>query len=235
MAELTAPISVAIETTCRAGGLALGAGDELIEVVDFDAARRAATQVVVQLDDLLRRHGLLAADVDHLYTAVGPGSFTGTRVGVTVARTLAQTIPSIRCVAVGTADAVVANVADLPDIENLAVVLDARGGRVWAARFQRSGDRWVAAAAPGLMTPDELLDQTPRPLHLVGEGLGYHTLAGPDVHLAPEECWLPQAAGVWRVGRRMAAADQFIPYQRLLPAYTGQPEAVRVWNQRAKS
>ena len=44
MPEVEKPVSVAIETTCRAGGVALGGGEALVEVLRFDADRRAGTQ-----------------------------------------------------------------------------------------------------------------------------------------------------------------------------------------------
>ena len=46
-------LSVAIETSCRAGGAALGRGDELIAAVDFDASARHAAQLIMRLDALL--------------------------------------------------------------------------------------------------------------------------------------------------------------------------------------
>jgi len=232
-ASAAEPISIAIETTCRAGGLALGVGDTLLDAAAFDASRRAATQVVGRLDSLLRAHDLAIRRVDRLYVAVGPGSFTGTRVGVTVGRTLAQAIDQIRCVAVPTPAAVAEAVRPMAEIRRLAVVLDGRKGRIFATLFEREQDLWRRTSAGKLTTPAELLGSTPRPLHLVGEGLGYHTIEGADVTAIGSEHWLPAVENVWRVGHRLAAAGRFVDYHALLPIYTGKPEAVRLWEQGA--
>ena len=231
MNTLEHPISVAIESTCRIGGLALGAGETLIEVLPFDASLRAATQVVARLDDLAGRHGFAPSEIGELYVSVGPGSFTGTRVGVTVARTLAQAA-LCKCVSVPTLQAVAHNAIPQADVQHLAVVLDAKHGRIFAQIFERQGQGFVPAALAELTTAQELLSRTPRPLHVIGEGLGYHDLHAEGVTYLPEKDWLPRAEGVWAVGRQMAAAGQFTDYAHLLPVYTGKPEAVRKWEER---
>lgn len=247
-------VSIAIETSCRLGGVALGRGEELLAAESFDASSRHATQLVGRLAELLRRADLRPRDLREAYVSVGPGSFTGTRIGVTVARTLAQTVPHLRCVAVAS-PAAVAEAARGMSWRHLAVVLDAREGLIHATLFGRTppaaGDRLRdhdradegASPAPsqpaphqvdsGVMSPAELLARAPRPLMLLGEGLAYHDLTGDGVTipgrdvLAPPH--LPTAESVWRVGRRLARAGLFTPAGRLLPIYSRPPEAVRLW------
>ncbi len=212
-------ISIAIETSCRLGGVALGRGDEIIKVVACDAATRHATQLVSRLKELLASHGLSPGKLDHVYVSAGPGSFTGLRIGITVARTLAQAVQHLRCVAVPTALAVAENVRHLR-WEYLAVITDARQGCVYASLLARDGERIVPAGKGVVATPDEFLAQAPRPLLLAGEGLAYHDLTARGDAVADEAGNLPTAEGVWRVGRRMAAEGTFTDYRRLLPTYT---------------
>ncbi len=228
------PVSIAIETSCRRGGVALGAGERLVETVTFRSDRRHAVQLVGRLDELLGRAGLEPADLDEVYVSVGPGSFTGLRVGITVARTLAQAVAGLRCVAVATVEAV-AECAAGTDFENLGVVMDAKGETIFAAVYARRGGRLVPKTPPALIEAGRFLAEAPRPITLIGEGLGYHDLAGEGVTLGAEDLWLPTADGVWRVGRRMAAAGQFIAPEHLLPLYLRKPEAVRLWESRRKS
>ena len=227
---MTDDVSIAIETSCRAGGVALGCGGELCEAAAFDASREHATQLVVRLDEMLARRGLSAGDIRQAYVSAGPGSFTGLRVGITVVRTLAQAVAGLRCVAVPTAMAVAENARDLA-WENLGVVMDAREDSIYAQLFTRRQGRIVAAAARALSV-EEFLASAPRPLMLMGEGLAYHCLAGPDIVIADPRLHLPTAEGVWRGGRRLAAAGEFTEYHRLLPIYTRRPEAVRLWEER---
>jgi len=215
-------ISIAIETSCAQGGAAMGRDDRLERSIDFDASSRHATTLVGHLRSLLTEAGLRPADLGELYVSVGPGSFTGVRVGVTVARTLAQAVPSLRCVAVPT-PLVVAHRAAAMEWRHLAVILDARQGDIHASLFVRRGQDIVPAAQPLLATPQEFLASSPRPLLLTGEGLGYHSMSGDGVAMVDPSLRLPTADWVWRVGRNMARTGQFSDYHRILPVYARSP------------
>jgi tRNA threonylcarbamoyladenosine biosynthesis protein TsaB len=216
-------VCLAMETSCRAGGLLLAVGGQVRQVVHFDAAGRHTTRLLTHLAAMVRQAALRPQDLDEVHVSVGPGSFTGLRVGITVARTLAQAVGHVRCVAVPTPRAVAENVRALP-WRHLAVVLDAREGCVHATLFARQDDRIEPLPSPGgLCEPAEFLAAAPRPLLLTGEGLAYHEMGGPDVTIAPPELHLPTAEGVYAVGCRMAAAGEFTEYHRLLPVYARSP------------
>ena len=221
------PVSIAIETSCRAGGVALGRGDELLGAIDFDASSRHAVQLVPRLADLLDSASLRPADVDELYVSAGPGSFTGLRVGLTVARTMGQMLSSLRCLAVPTPRAVALRSADLP-WDRLAVVLDARDARVYVSTFARREGQIVPQGRPGLVGVAEFLADVQRPVTLTGEGLAYHDLAGEEISIAPSGLHFPTAGAVWRMGRQMARDGQYTDYSRLTPIYARPPEVLRL-------
>lgn len=218
-------VALAIETSCRLGGLALSAGWELIETVSFDSSHRHATALVDEMARLISRHSLRACDLDFVFVSVGPGSFTGVRVGVTVARTLAQTCPGIKCVAVPTDLAAARNSLGLP-WEHLGVVFDARSGQIYARTFHRTAGQIEPDGEAEIIEPAEFLKRTPRPLLLTGEGLEYHDLTGEGVTLIEPALRLPTAEGVWHVGLQRAAEGVFTPFQKLLPIYVRPPRAI---------
>jgi len=77
---------VAIETTCRTTGVALFEGSELRAKLE----REARGDVVLALvDELLRGAGIVPRDVERWAVDIGPGSFTGVRVGVATIKGLA--------------------------------------------------------------------------------------------------------------------------------------------------
>jgi tRNA threonylcarbamoyl adenosine modification protein YeaZ len=226
-----AVLSLAIETSCRRGGVALGSGDEMLREIAFDASARHASALVGRMRDLLRDHGARVHAVGELYVSAGPGSFTGTRIGVTVARTLGQALPNLRCVAVPSPLAVATASWGQP-WTRLAVALDAREDMLHVWRFERGPDGPVALDRGQLLVPEELAGALDPQTTLAGEALHYHDLSSPGHTVLDESLWLPSAAGVWRAGRRLARAGEFTDCRRLLPIYARAPEALRLWESR---
>jgi tRNA threonylcarbamoyl adenosine modification protein YeaZ len=227
---MTSKLSIAVETSSRSGGLALGRDDTLVDEIQFDATRRHASQLVTQMDVLLRRNGAGPEDVDALYVSGGPGSFTGTRLAITVARTFAQAMGGVKLVLVPTVRAVAWNAAEV-DWQNLAVLLAAKRGQFYAALLSRQNPHEPTVL--GMCTPQELLDRAPRPLHVTGEALDHVTLAPcPSVEILGSGYSPPLARGVWWVGKEMAATGAFTPPNMVLPIYPRRPEALRLWEMR---
>lgn len=114
-----------IDVTGPGGGVALG---ERVELLGPDVPR--GRDLVPLVRRILAAEGLRAADLDAIACGVGPGSFTGIRIGVATAATLAYAA-GLPVVAVGSLHGIAAN-APTPRV---LVALDARRGQVFCARF----------------------------------------------------------------------------------------------------
>ena len=204
----------------------MGLGDEIACAIEFEASARHAVQLVPRLKELLAGESLGPADVDELYVSAGPGSFTGLRVGLTVARTMGQMVSSLMCVAVPTVRAVAMQASEL-EWENLAVVLDARDDMIYVNNFVRRDGEIVPDGEPRLVEVGGFLSDIASPITLTGEGLAYHDCTGPGITIAPQELHFPTARGIWSVGRRMALDGQFTDYNMLTPIYARRPEVLR--------
>jgi tRNA threonylcarbamoyladenosine biosynthesis protein TsaB len=227
---MTGEISIAIESSCRSGGIALGVGDTLVESLAFDASARQAAQLLSYVQVLLENHHYQPKEVRQVYVSAGPGSFTGLRLGITVARTMAQAL-GVQCVSVPTLSVVAEN-AQEADWSSLAVVLDAKEGWVYTELFERKEGRISEVGGPTVKPAAQFLAETPRPLLLIGEGLGYHELGGPEITIGEKSLWFPTVEKVWHVGRKMAKVGEFTDYRQILPIYTRKPEATRLWEKR---
>ena len=84
---------LAVDTSGKNGSLALvrfGAGaSETLELVSLEGGNFSA-QLVPQISDLLKKHGLTKSDIEGFAVAAGPGSFTGLRVGLAAIKALAE-------------------------------------------------------------------------------------------------------------------------------------------------
>jgi tRNA threonylcarbamoyladenosine biosynthesis protein TsaB len=140
---------LAIDTSTEQAGLALGVGED-VGVWSWAAGRTQTTSVLPAIDELLQDAGLTPADLDAVAVATGPGTFTGLRVGMSIAKgiVLAREIP---LVGIPTLEIAAAGV---PDADDLVAVLPAGRGRVVWQRFS-PGD----AGAPRNSTFDELIGE----------------------------------------------------------------------------
>src|SRR5689334_12051893 len=102
------PRALALETSGRTGSVALVEVGNVVAEDQFPHGLRHAAGLVPMIDRLCRERGWAPGDVDEVYVSAGPGSFTGLRVGITVAKTLALATGA-RVVAVPTADVLARN------------------------------------------------------------------------------------------------------------------------------
>src|SRR5688500_8967170 len=101
--------NLAIETSTRVGSVTLGRGDEVVQTVEMPEQRRHTVDLMPTIDKLCQRHSLAPADIGEMYVSVGPGSFTGLRIGIATAKALAQVL-GMRLIAVPTLEVVAQNV-----------------------------------------------------------------------------------------------------------------------------
>lgn len=151
---------LAVETSSRAGSVAIARGSNLLDQRAFSAPLRHSAEIFPAITTLLDRLGLGPDDIDQIYISIGPGSFTGLRIAVTIAKTMALA-NSVRIVTVDSLDAIAANVTDVaPGAsigenrfvpsggERLATVLDAKRGQFFAAVYERTSDAEPTGPCP---------------------------------------------------------------------------------------
>jgi tRNA threonylcarbamoyladenosine biosynthesis protein TsaB len=132
-------------STAATSAAVLLPGGELLEVIAPPArlAERPAhaAELMPAIDHVMEEAGLTFADLDAIAVGVGPGTFTGLRIGVTTARSLAKAneLP-LRGVS-----SLAALAAGIPDGLRLPLI-DAKRGEVYAALFEGEAERWPPVA-----------------------------------------------------------------------------------------
>lgn len=225
-----APRGLAIETSGRTGSIALIAEGAVVAEHEFPHGLQHAAEIIPRIDRLCRERNWTPADLRELYVSAGPGSFTGLRIGVTLAKTLAFATGA-RIVAVPTVWALVRNAP--PDAVHAIIVLDAKRDQIFTARFCRVQDQWVVVEPAHLDDLPSMLARAPRPVHVLGEGIPYHQKFVPagdaTVIVTAPELWRARAAAVAAEGAHLASVGQFTDPDRFTPIYIRKPEAEEKW------
>jgi len=222
--------ALAIETSGRVGSVAVVLDGVVLAEEEFPHGLQHAARIIPVCDSLCAAHGLKPADLRELYISIGPGSFTGLRVGITMAKTLAFAT-GLKLVAVPSVRVLASNAP--AEARNLVIVLDAKREQIFTARFERVDAQWIEREPAHLDRLAEVVARSPRPVHLLGEGLPYHqqflNAADMTVIQTPPECWRARAAAVAASGWEMAREGRFTEANDLLPLYVRVPEAEEKW------
>jgi tRNA threonylcarbamoyladenosine biosynthesis protein TsaB len=225
------PRALAIETSSRVGSIAIADGARVLAEEQFEHGLQHAAQIVPIIDRLCRAQNWPPRDIEHVYVSAGPGSFTGLRIGITLAKTMALAT-GVKLVAVPTVRVLVENAPR--EAAHVVLVLDAKRDQIFTARFERAGDGWTEREPAHLDSLAVMLARAPRPVYLLGEGIPYHEKFIPaddaEVVVTPTDLWRPRAAVVVRVGSVMAERSEFADAARLTPIYIRKPEAEEKWD-----
>ena len=221
---------LAIETSGRIGSVAACRDDHLVEAVHFERGMEHGKALVPTLKALCERVGWRpaaaegAARVDVVAVSQGPGSYTGLRVGIACAKTMAFAT-SCAVVAVPTLDVLAENAP--PEAEHVCPVLDAKRHQVYAAIYERSADGLARQTDLLIISPEALVKQFGGPTVVLGDGAERYVEAfgEPGVEIAPKEAWRARAEVVARLGMAAYRAGRTVDPLRLEPLYLRRPEA----------
>jgi tRNA threonylcarbamoyladenosine biosynthesis protein TsaB len=223
-------------THATAVALRLRDGDTLQERDDPPPGAHPghATRLLSLAAELLSRTGTRWSDVERVAVGLGPGRFTGLRVGAATARGLAQSL-GIELAGVSSLHALAHEAGRGGDGSRaLLAVIDALRGEVFAAGFDPLGGEPLGDVSfTGALAPDELADNVARAADArargwlaVGDGaVRYRAqLAAGGVTVPPDDSpWhLVSARAICELGSRAAPAKRL---QELLPDYRRRPDA----------
>lgn len=226
---LVAANGLAFEASARVASVALlagrrgGAADRVIAAVEIAEVAGAARHLAAAAEDLLARLALAPAALDFVAVGIGPGAYTGTRMALATAKTLAAVL---RIPILGVpSTAALACAPGTPATGCILAAVDARQGLLYGALYRRAGGASPRPLEqPFLRAVDQVLPLLARADFVAGDGL--HVLA--QAQAAPvhgDAGLLPRASEVLSI-----AADRFSRGERdeeriLLPLYLRASEA----------
>ncbi len=121
------------------------------EIIDSTDTNYHSAYLIPKIRDVLKQNSLLIKDLDAIGVNIGPGSFTGIRAGITIARVLSQQV-NLKLVGVNSLEIL----SKLNKSDKKAIVVaDARKNKVYYAEFQSS----KTIVEPILVDKDELISK----------------------------------------------------------------------------
>lgn len=218
---------VAIETATLAGGAALLDAGRLVGEYTLNIRVTHSERLMAVVNDLLRHAGWELEDLEGVAVSIGPGSFTGLRIGVSTAKGLALAL-GVPIAAVPTLDALAATLPFAGD--PVCPVLDARKGEIYASLY-----RWADGAMRReweylALAPEVLSERLIGPVIFVGDAVEtagelLRARLGPRARFAPPGRRLPSAATVAALGEALLAAGAGADVAALAPLYLRPSEA----------
>ena len=123
-----------LDTSTERPALGLALPDGTARASQAGPPRRHGVSLVPAIRDLLKLEGLSTGDLRSIAVGLGPGSFTGLRIGLTAAKVLAH-VGGLPLIGLDSLEAIARNAPD--DETRIRVVVDAQRGDVFAADFRR--------------------------------------------------------------------------------------------------
>jgi len=211
---------LAVETSTLAGGVALLDGERPVAEYVLDVSVTHSERLLATIDRVLADARWRPRDVQGLAVAVGPGSFTGLRIGIGTVKGLAVAL-RVPVAAVPTLDAMAAAVPSsaLP----ICPVLEARRNEVYASLYRFAADglrrEWEYLA----LTPQALAARLLEPTLLIGDGVDL--VESPHARRLPPPRRLPSPACVAVLGRERLLLGDTVGAAELVPLYIRPSEA----------
>jgi tRNA threonylcarbamoyladenosine biosynthesis protein TsaB len=187
--------------------------------------------VLPLIDSVLHRTGIGLPDFAGIAVSIGPGSFTGIRIGLSTVKGLAYGTGT-PAVGISTLEAIAARVTNFEGI--VCPLLDARKNEAYVALFRKDGnylERMTEDAVVPVLSVFEKLRAlgAPMPCLFIGDGVtAYRPLiekfSDLRIHIAEEQAMPSVAASVARLSERQFVADGAALLGDLVPIYLRRPE-----------
>jgi len=230
-----------IEAATPVAGVAVVYKDKLLAERFVNNRKTHSVNLLPMIKAVIEEAGIKPSDIEGVAVSAGPGSFTGLRIGMSTAKTLAQ-VWGVPVVGVSTLDALAHPLTGLASL--VCPVLNARKNEVYTAVYDSVDGILKNNTGPRALSPGELADLlgqwSPRPVTFLGDGVPEYRdslleLLGKRALFAQGPAALPRGSTVADLGRIMFERGQGMDPLALLPDYVRLSEAEVKWQQKQQT
>lgn len=207
-----------IESSGERGGVALLDGERVLGTRLFEKGMVHGREIAPSIEAILKDAGLEAGAIDLIACDIGPGSYTGLRVGLAAAKGFALALKK-PLIGIASLDAMADAARDLARV--LCPAIDAKWGQIYGAVYE-DGRRVTEYLAE---KPDVFVTRIPKDALVLGDALDAYGGLFRDRPRGPRELWDPKPETVARLGRRLLESGVRHDAATLVPLYLRPTEA----------
>lgn len=221
---------LAIDTSNFTLGIALIDGNQVMGEYITNLKKNHSVRVMPAIETLLKDCDTLPKELDKIVVAKGPGSYTGVRIGVTIAKTLAWTL-NIPLSGVSSLEALAANGRYFNG--SISPLFDARRGQVYTGLYEYNNEQLTIVLEDCNILSTEWasrLKEKNRPVLFVGQDVEIHREAisqvlGDLAFFAPNPLFNPRPSELAFIGKDKLEED----IHHFVPNYVRMAEAEAKW------
>jgi len=209
-----------IDTSSKFLNIALSEDKDIIKEESYLLDRRHASELVPKIKKLLEKYRVPINRIDAFVIGLGPGSFTGLRIGVSAVKGfgLASGRP---CVGVASMDSIACNAREKD--KYIIPIIDAKRGQVYAAIYRRKAGRILRLSDYMVLPIDRLMRKVKGPAVLLGDGVPLYkdniSSVNKKAVFLNEEYWYPGAGSLIKLGFEKIKKAKKANLDKLTPLY----------------
>lgn len=209
-----------IDTSTKYLGIAVANENSILAEHRGEGALRHSQDFIPNIDVLLKKINASLKDIDCFAISIGPGSFTGLRVGVSLVKGL-SIVTNVPIVAVPTLDVIAYNAQN--EDADICVVVDAKKGNLYASLYRRRNGDIIRQWDYLLVTPAELIGMIKNETVFLGDGVERYgdiiLKSLKDARLMGERFWYPDVKIVCVLAREKLRLRDFTDPDAVVPMY----------------
>ncbi|MBE7037294.1 MAG: tRNA (adenosine(37)-N6)-threonylcarbamoyltransferase complex dimerization subunit type 1 TsaB [Ruminococcaceae bacterium] len=224
---------LAIDTSSLNATVALMNDEKVIGEYTISNKKTHSQVIMPMICELLEKCSLCMDDIDVFATGIGPGSFTGLRIGIATAKALCQAKQK-KIIGISSLASLAKNVSDTE--KTICPIIDARRGDVYNALYKNG----VCIKEDRAISLDELFEELKgKDVLFLGDGAIVYKdkiieKMGDNAYFADIHNMLSKASSIAALAYKRAEQKDFDDYHTILPIYLRSCQAEREYNERVK-
>ncbi len=218
---------LAVDTSNQSCSVGIIDNDRLLAEITLNTGQTHSKQIMKLIDTALTLSGLIISEIDGLAVTLGPGSFTGLRIGLSTIKGIASAGQK-PVVGISSLDVLAFQYGNTSNL--ICVLLDARKGEVYSARY-RSIDGMISKIEDeAVQPPGQAISDINEPCLFIGNGALLHRTTiiekvGEFVYFPPQNEHMIRASSVAYMGRLKFKKDDTGHIDGIVPHYIRKSDA----------